>query len=69
MYGADAMAGVVNFVLKDNFEGVSMDMQTAMSEAGDGEDTVFSALVGMNTETATRTCCSASSGTSATSLM
>lgn len=50
VYGADAMAGVVNFVLKDNFEGVSMNMQTAMSEAGDGEDTVFSALVGMNSD-------------------
>ena len=48
VYGADAMAGVVNFVLKDDFEGVSLNMQTAMSEAGDGEDTVFSALVGMN---------------------
>ncbi|HWN38376.1 MAG TPA: TonB-dependent receptor plug domain-containing protein, partial [Gammaproteobacteria bacterium] len=48
VYGADAMAGVVNFVLKDDFEGVSLKMQTAMSEAGDGEDTVFSALVGMN---------------------
>jgi len=50
VYGADAMAGVVNFVLKDNFEGVSLNMQTAMSEAGDGEDTVFSALVGMNSD-------------------
>ncbi len=50
VYGADAMAGVVNFVLKDNFEGVSMNMQTAMSEAGDGEDTVFSALVGLNSD-------------------
>ncbi|HVJ30002.1 MAG TPA: TonB-dependent receptor, partial [Gammaproteobacteria bacterium] len=50
VYGADAMAGVVNFVLKDDFEGVSLNMQTAMSEAGDGEDTVFSALLGMNTD-------------------
>src|SRR5262245_6682064 len=50
VYGADAMAGVVNFVLKDDFEGVSLNMQTAVSEAGDGEDTVFSALVGMNSD-------------------
>src|SRR5688572_9212074 len=50
VYGADALAGVVNFVLKDDFEGVSLNMQTAMSEAGDGEDTVFSALVGMNSD-------------------
>jgi iron complex outermembrane receptor protein len=50
VYGADAMAGVVNFVLKDNFEGVSVNMQTTVSEAGDGEDTVFSSLVGMNSD-------------------
>jgi iron complex outermembrane recepter protein len=48
VYGADAIAGVVNFVLKDNYEGVSVNMQTAISDAGDGEDTLFSSLVGMN---------------------
>src|SRR5688572_6057828 len=50
VYGADAIAGVVNFVLKDNYEGVSVNMQTTVSEAGDGEDTVFSGLLGLNSE-------------------
>src|SRR5690349_4571350 len=48
VYGADALAGVVNFVLKDDFEGVAMDAQTGVSEANDGQETRFSALMGMN---------------------
>jgi outer membrane receptor protein involved in Fe transport len=48
VYGADALAGVVNFVLRDDFEGVSMDFQTGISDAGDGEESRFSSLVGMN---------------------
>ncbi len=48
VYGADALAGVVNFVLKDNYEGVSMDLQTSDTQAGGGEETRFSALLGMN---------------------
>jgi outer membrane receptor protein involved in Fe transport len=48
VYGADALAGVVNFVLKDNFEGVSVDVQTSMTEAGDGEEQRFSSLIGLN---------------------
>jgi iron complex outermembrane receptor protein len=50
VYGADALAGVVNFVLKDNFEGISVDAQTGISAAGDGEETRFSALLGMNSD-------------------
>ena len=30
VYGADALAGVVNFVLRDDFEGVEMDFQTGV---------------------------------------
>jgi outer membrane receptor protein involved in Fe transport len=48
VYGADAMAGVVNFVLKDNYQGISMDAQTGVTEAGDGQETRFSSLLGMN---------------------
>jgi outer membrane receptor protein involved in Fe transport len=48
VYGADALAGVVNFVLKDNFEGVSVDAQTSVTEAGDGEESRFSSLIGLN---------------------
>jgi iron complex outermembrane receptor protein len=48
VYGADALAGVVNFVLKDNYEGISVDLQSGWTEAGDGEETRVSALLGLN---------------------
>jgi outer membrane receptor protein involved in Fe transport len=34
-YGSDAVAGVVNIVLKKNFEGLTVDAQTGKSEHGD----------------------------------
>ena len=36
-YGADAVGGVVNFVLDREFEGFKMDVGTGMNEFGDGE--------------------------------
>ncbi len=48
VYGPDAMAGVVNFVLKKNFQGLDVDMQTGISEKGDGQESRFSALAGIN---------------------
>ena len=50
VYGADALAGVVNFVLKDDFEGVSMDVQSGFSEAGDAQESRFSSLLGLNSD-------------------
>ena len=50
VYGADALAGVVNFVLKDDYQGVSMDVQSGTTEAGDGTETRFSSLLGMNSD-------------------
>ena len=38
VYGADAVAGVVNFILKDDFEGIRADGQYGVSEKGDGEE-------------------------------
>lgn len=35
VYGSDAMAGVVNFVLKRNFEGVSLNAQGGITDKGD----------------------------------
>lgn len=49
-YGADAMAGVVNFILRRDFEGVSVDAQTSESFEGDGAETRVSALFGINAE-------------------
>lgn len=34
-YGSDAVAGVVNIILKKNFEGLAIDVQTGASEEGD----------------------------------
>ena len=48
VYGADAIAGVVNFILKDNFEGLQFDAQAGVSEHGDAEQFQVSALVGGN---------------------
>jgi outer membrane receptor protein involved in Fe transport len=48
VYGPDAIAGVTNFLLKRDFEGLSLDVQTGITEEGDGSDTKVSALLGMN---------------------
>lgn len=34
VYGSDAVAGVVNFILKDDFEGVQLDVSDELSAAG-----------------------------------
>ncbi len=36
VYGADAVTGVVNYVLKKNFEGLNLDGQFGLSDFGDG---------------------------------
>lgn len=48
VYGADAVAGVVNFILKKDFEGADFDLQYSSSELGDGEEARVSALFGAN---------------------
>lgn len=47
-YGADAVAGVVNFILKKNFEGVDLDVQTGTTDVGDGTETRIAGLFGAN---------------------
>jgi iron complex outermembrane receptor protein len=46
VYGADAMAGVVNFILKDNYEGFELDAQYGLTEEGDNETERLSGLWG-----------------------
>lgn len=48
IYGSDAIAGVVNFVLKRDFEGVQLRGHAGLSEAGYGANQFVSALVGKN---------------------
>lgn len=45
-YGADAVGGVVNFILKEDFTGVDMDAQVSFSPQGGGEEYRVSTLVG-----------------------
>ncbi len=45
-YGADAVAGVVNFKLKRHFNGITLDGQTGFNSHGDGREYELSALVG-----------------------
>lgn len=42
VYGSDAVAGVVNIILKSRFEGAEFDAQTGLSERGDYERHAFS---------------------------
>ncbi len=49
VYGADAMGGVLNFILRDDFEGLELDVQYGQTEAGDGEEFRLSGVIGANT--------------------
>jgi len=48
-YGSDAVAGVVNIILKRNFQGVQLDAQYGKSQKGDDEKKKFTATFGVNT--------------------
>lgn len=45
-YGADAVGGVVNFIMKKNFQGLALDAQAGISERGDGFEYTVSGLMG-----------------------
>ena len=48
VYGADAVTGVVNFIMKDNFEGFSVDANYGLSEYGDAARSSVTATWGQN---------------------
>ena len=48
VYGADAVAGVVNFILKKNFQGVNLDAQYGAMQNGKAGESRLSALIGSN---------------------
>ncbi|SHF05423.1 Outer membrane receptor proteins, mostly Fe transport [Microbulbifer donghaiensis] len=48
VYGADAVAGVVNFILKDDYEGISLRSQFGDSEAGGGANKAITLTLGEN---------------------
>jgi iron complex outermembrane receptor protein len=47
-YGADAVGGVVNFILKKNFQGLEADGQVSLTQRGDGREFRLSAITGAN---------------------
>jgi len=46
-YGSDAIAGVLNFVLKDDPDGFTLEARTGEFDAGDGELTQFATNFGL----------------------
>jgi iron complex outermembrane recepter protein len=48
VYGSDAMSGVINFVLKKDFEGVELDVKRTITGDNDGQIVTVSAAVGAN---------------------
>lgn len=48
VYGSDAVTGVVNFILKDDYEGTEMTVQGGLSGEGDAEEFYVSLLHGRN---------------------
>lgn len=43
VYGSDAVAGVVNFIMKKNFQGIEIDTQTSIAEHGNDNQQVRAA--------------------------
>ena len=48
VYGADGVSGVVNFILKKNFEGLDLRAQHSWTDAGGGGDDSVSVVAGKN---------------------
>jgi iron complex outermembrane receptor protein len=46
VYGSDAIAGVINIILRDDFEGMEVDLSYGENWKGDGENTVYSFTTG-----------------------
>jgi outer membrane receptor protein involved in Fe transport len=48
VYGADAIGGVVNFIMKKDFEGMEFDSSYGITEEGDGDVFDFNITLGSN---------------------
>lgn len=48
VYGSDALAGVVNFILKNDFEGLDIGYQNGFSDKGDGNEYQLDMVLGGN---------------------
>ena len=45
VYGSDAVSGVVNFILKDDFEGVEVDLQYGFAQSSNNNDLIEEVLI------------------------
>lgn len=50
VYGSDAITGVINVILKKDFDGVEANLQTGATAEGDGENHNVSVAMGTSTE-------------------
>ncbi|QFU22056.1 TonB-dependent receptor [Shewanella eurypsychrophilus] len=50
IYGSDAIAGVINFITKKDFEGVEFQAQYDQASEGDGEKTLLSLTTGASSD-------------------
>lgn len=50
VYGADAVGGVVNFILKNDFQGATLEARYGATEYGDNDEVTISGLFGANFE-------------------
>lgn len=48
VYGADAVSGAINIILKERFEGIQVDVQNGITEQGDGFEQDYSVTAGTN---------------------
>lgn len=48
VYGSDAMSGVINFVLKKDFEGIEVDLKRSITGDNDGQIVTASVALGAN---------------------
>lgn len=48
VYGSDAIAGVVNFIMKKDFEGIDVSFGNQLTQEGDAENKVFNFTLGGN---------------------
>jgi len=47
-YGSDAIAGVVNYIMKDDFEGMRLSTRVGQTDRGDGAEMAFRGTYGTN---------------------
>ena len=48
IYGADGVSGVVNFIMRDDFEGMDFRIQSSIPDGSGGENYLASATIGTN---------------------